>query len=380
MIYIFWISLFTLFCVYIGYYLLLAALVPLFAKRCEGSAVPRAHGQCPSVSVIVVAHNEEAVIASRIENLLALDYPAKSVEYIVASDGSTDHTVEVAQKYSRNGVGVFGFAENRGRAITHNHSVRTAKGDIVVFTDAETRFDPDFLRRVVEPFTDPHVGGVVGNLYYQQEGSYIAASEGIYWRFEKKLRILESKLGILATATGACTAVRKGLWRDLTPIDDVDFTTPLDILLQGHRMHFSDEARAYDTPSISARQEYKVRVRQTSKNLRGTILRWGLAGWYRHPLASAGLVFHKILRWHTFIFMIMVFVANLFLLGEGWPYAALFVLQSVFYATAVLGGLFGSAHPLLAVSFSFCVANAGMMVGVMRALTGRVAAKYKRAG
>jgi len=374
----FWLSLTLLIYVYFGYLGFLKLINIAKKVRICDTAV---HNDCvPIVSVIVAAYNEEKSIGRRIRNLLEQDYPGDKLEIIVASDGSTDSTVEIARQYEKLGVKVLDFKENRGKAAVHNDGVKEAKGEIIVFTDADTAFDKNFLKNINKYFSDEKVGCVVGNLVYRTRGANISKSEGFYWKFEKKIRSLESDLGILATASGACMTVRKHLWKDLTRIDDSDFTTPLDVIFQGYKVVYAPDAIAYDIPPSSIKGELRARIRQTSKNLIGTIKRWGWRGWVKHPFVSWSLLSHKILRWFTPFFMIGAFISNLFLINDGLFYQVTFTIQVGFYLTAILGlaGELLTKNIFLASTiFSFCVANIGMGIGVIKGLVGKAPAAFK---
>ncbi len=362
--------------VYGGYYFCLR--IAALGRRAE---MPPEAARAPKLSVIVAACNEEASIAARIGNLLASDYPADRLEIIIASDGSTDGTAERARAFA--GVRVLEFSENRGRAAAHNDAVAAATGEVVVFTDAQTEFRPDFLSRLAAGFVDPQVGCVVGNLVYRSAGSNVAEAEGLYWRTEKETRKLESRAGILATGTGACMGVRRHLWQELAGIDDCDFASPLDVILQGSRVAYAEEAVAYDIPSSNLQQEFKTRVRQTSKNLLGTCRHWGWRGLFSHPLVSWGLCSHKVLRWLSPFFLAGLLLSNLLLLPAHVFFQATLAGQGVFYAF-VLAGLLEHWRwwkvPYSSVALSFCVANAGMGVGVILALAGSAPTSYSKEG
>jgi len=374
---LFWFFTILIFYVYGGYPMLLSIVIYLRRRSIRRELD---YFEVPSVSVIVAAYNEEKSIGRRIKNLREQDYPKDKLEIIVASDGSTDKTVEIAKQLVC--VKVLDFKENRGRAPIQNDGVKIANGEVIVFTDSETGFKKDFLRRITEYFFYEKVGCVVGNLVYRTRGTNISESEGFYWKFEKKLRRLESDLGILAIATGACMTVRKNLWKDLTPIDDCDFTTPLDVILQGYKVVYAPDAIAYDIPPSSIKGELKVRIRQTSKNLIGTLRRWAWRGWIKHPFVSWGLLSHKILRWFTPSYMIGAFISNLFILDKGIFYQLTFAGQVIFYVIAVIGmvGEFLKIRiRIVSTIFSFCVANIGMGIGVIKGLIGRAPAAYKTA-
>jgi cellulose synthase/poly-beta-1,6-N-acetylglucosamine synthase-like glycosyltransferase len=336
------------------------------------------HGQ-PRVCVLIAAHNEAANLEKRITNIYASEYPAALIEVVVASDGSTDSTVQVIdglrQQYPR--LKFVDISPQVGRSNAHNAAVRHSDGTVLVFTDAETVFDQGFLVRIVGCFQDETVGFTSGVLKYRNQSSTaVTESAGLYWKFEYFLRELESQLGLYAFGSGACCAVRKELYRDIPPVGDVDFTTPLDVVLQGMKCVHVSNAIAYDEMPDSQEREFRARVRMTAKNLYGTIQRWGFAGVWSHPIYTLVILFHKIGRWLTPYWMLALLIANVGLLAEGGFYVAAFVAQIAFYLIA-LAGYRGIDIPLARTSYSFCLANAGFFVGVLKAVTGRVPKLYK---
>jgi len=381
---IFWITLFLIGYVYAAYPLLLSLIVAVKGKILGpgGQHQVSLAEHLPGVTVIIAAHNEEDIIIQRLDNLMVLDYPNDKLEIIVASDGSSDRTVEIARSYNSKDVKVLDFQQNRGRAAVHNDAVVAATGDIIVFSDAETRFAPHFLRKINHYFSNKSVGCVVGNLVYITGDDTMADAEGLYWKFEKMIRKLESDLGILATASGACMAVRKRLWKELDSTDDVDFITPLDVIVQGFRVRFAPEALAYDFPPQSVGAEFRTRIRQTSKNLTGTLRRWSWQNWILHPFVSWSLLSHKLLRWMTPYLLLAIFMSTLLLYDKHWIYTLCFLcllfscfLSIVGYFAEKRGLIVPFASPL----FAFFVANLGMAIGVFNALTGRIPAVYKKA-
>ncbi len=376
---IFWLCLFFVFYTYFGYYLILYAIDKVIKKKSRKGL--NALEWQPSVSVIVAAYDEEKVIENRIKNLLELDYPKDGLEIIISSDGSIDSTVEKARKFEDYGVKILEFKENRGRAAIHNDSLKVAKGDIVTFTDADTIFEKDFVNKVILPFSDSHVGCVVGNLIYKSTGSCISEVETFYYnKWEIKLKDLESKLGILANGTGACMAIRKKLFKWLAPTDDIDTTTVIDIVLQGYRVVFAKDAIAYDIPPHSFKSELNYRIRGTSQTLSTLSKRIYLKEWVKHPFLSWSVLSHRVLRYFTLYFMAVILIFNIFLLEEGVFYQTSFVMQIIFYVFAILGW-FGEylkiKIPITSTAFSFCVAMLGIMIGVAKGITGKAPASYK---
>lgn len=364
---------------YIGY--ILALKLRLLLVRRKTDSVRRTNSARPTVTVIITAYNEEKAIRQRIENLVDQDYPDGKLEVIVASDGSTDRTVETIRHQERLHVRILGFRDNRGRAAVQNEAVAMARGDIVVFTDAATSFDAEFVKKISVSFVDRRVGCAVGNLVYEKKDTGIGAAEGIYWQFEKKLRNLESKLGLLATGTGACMAVRRRLYRPLSPIDDCDFITPLDVILQGYQVVYVPGARAHDAAASTVRGEIKTRIRQTSRNIVGTLKKWSWTNWFNHPVVSWGLISHKLLRWMTPFLLAGLLVSNFFLVDESL-YRCTLALQGVFYLAGAAGfviELLGRRLPVISPIFSFLLACIGMGLGVLTGFLGKAPKTYEAA-
>lgn len=362
-----------------GYLLCLWALT--FLSKTRGEKSPSNFR--PRITVIIAAHNEAAVIRQRIENLFDTNYPLDKVSILVASDGSSDDTVAVAhaQNNKQGSVTAVEVVPQAGRAGAHNFAVAhlratDALDGVLVFTDAETRFDRATLSELVQPFGDPKTGYVAGRLVYaNQHATDITQSAGVYWKFEQILRRLETDLGLFAFGTGAVCAVRSMLYRDIPPTGDVDFTTPLDVILEGYSCLQSQTAQAWDEMPGSPQQEFRARVRMTSKNLFGTLTRWGVAGHLKHPLYSWVIWSHKIGRWLTPFAMFAVFLGTLLALPSGY-FLAFLAGQVGFYALGLLHGLTGRGGRLGGAIFSFLLANAGFFVGIMKVLTGNIPSSY----
>src|SRR4029450_5472045 len=207
----FWVSLVLLVYVYVGY--------PLIAVvRARLSAQPRRKAPIePTVSIVVIAHNEAERIGGRIENLLALDYPRHKLEIVIGSAGPTDATVDRARGYERFGVTVRAFQQHRGKPAVVNALVPLVRGDIVVFADARQRFEPQTVRQLVANFADPHVGAASGELVITPGDETAPAGHGaaLYWRYEKAIRSAEGLVDSTIGATGAIYAIRRALFEPI---------------------------------------------------------------------------------------------------------------------------------------------------------------------
>jgi len=363
---------------WIAYPLVLAAL-RWSARRALGgrASFPSAaagdhNATMPSVSIIIPAHNEESRIAEKLRNCLEFEYPRDHLEFIVCSDGSTDATKEIALDFIARDARIRWLQSQRraGKSGVQNIAAAAARGDILFFTDANARMSPGILRVLIDALADPAVGLVTGTVHLGEPEDAVARGQGFYWRYELFLRVAESDLGILATASGQAMAVRRELYRPLPHCYGDDCILPLDVRMQGHRVVQKRSAIVFDTMPHSIQGELRTRIRMTARNWAGTLARPALLNPLRFPLTAWGLVSHKLLRWLTPFFLGFAFLSNT-LLALGGNGRFLWCMQSGFYLSALAGwrltrkqrpaGLFGY-------SFSFCLANVGFLLGMLKAL------------
>jgi cellulose synthase/poly-beta-1,6-N-acetylglucosamine synthase-like glycosyltransferase len=360
---------------WIGYPALLWILRRIFGRQ------PRPGSGEPTFSVIVAVFNEEAHIAAKLEDCLALEYPAERLEILVASDGSTDGTEGIVQAIARRDsrVRLVRSAGRAGKSGVQNIAVEQAGGEILLFTDAETRTRADLLRQIAGDFADPRVGMVAPTVYFGKAGGAIATGQGLYWRFELFLRQMESDLGILVTASGSALAMRRGLFRPIPPQYGDDCVLPLEVRLQGYAVLQDPRAIVFDEMPNTLAGELRARVRMTARNWTGILSRPALLNFLRHPGTCWGLASHKFLRWMTPFFLAAMFVANCVLALQG-RLVVFFILQNGFYLAALAGWQRSPQRPcprLLGYPFAFCLANLGFLLGLVRCLRGQRVVVYK---
>ena len=327
---IFWLSFAFVVYVYFGY----PAFLMLW-RRFAARPVRKAYCE-PTVSIIIAAHNERDRIERKLKNCLALDYPRRKLEIIVSLDGPTDGSEFVVWKYVQQGVLLVHSKEHAGKAAALNRAFRRATGEIVVFADARQIFDRNAIRELVANFADETVGAVSGQLLLIDEGRQEATTDvGVYWRYEKALRFMESRIHSIAGATGAIYAIRRNLYEDLpedTILDDV--LTPLRIVLKGKRTVFEPEAKAYDAVACCSGAEYGRKVRTLCGNyqllfqLPQVLLPW------RNPI-FVQFISHKVGRLLVPWALVTLLVSNLFMLSG--VYAVMFALQAAWYLFALAG-------------------------------------------
>jgi cellulose synthase/poly-beta-1,6-N-acetylglucosamine synthase-like glycosyltransferase len=330
---LFWLSLIFIFYVYLGYPAVLAML-RTFAAR----PVQKAYHE-PTVSIVIAAHNERQRIEEKLMNCLALDYPKQKLQIIVALDGPTDGTEFVVWKYAGQGIEMSHSTEHLGKASALNRAMRQATGEIVVFADVRQTFDRAAIRELAANFADPQVGAASGELLLMDESGEEAKTDvGLYWRYEKAIRAMESLFHSVAGATGAIYAIRRELYQELpedTLLDDV--VIPMRIVLAGKRTIFDPEARAYDAVACCPQAEYGRKVRTLTGNYQLlTQLPQLLVPW-RNPIFLQFLS-HKVGRLLVPHALIALLISNVFILHG--VYVLFFLLQSAWYFCATAGYLF----------------------------------------
>jgi cellulose synthase/poly-beta-1,6-N-acetylglucosamine synthase-like glycosyltransferase len=338
--------------------------------------------KCDSTfSLIVAVYNEEAHIAAKLEDCLALQYPRGHLEILVASDGSTDSTERIVEEFAERDsrIRLLRSSGRSGKSGVQNLAAAHARGEILLFTDAETRTRPNLLELLAENFADPRVGLVAPTVHFGKFEDAISQGQGAYWRFELFLRQLESDLGILATASGAALAVRRALYRPLPSEYGDDCVIPLDVRLQGYRVIQDARIVVSDEMPHTIEGEVRVRVRMTARNWAGMLNRPGLLNPLRFPGTAWGLVSHKLLRWLTPFLLAALFLVNGLLVVHG-EMRLFFLLQSGFYVAAFVGWRRSLRQPcerIFGYPFAFCLANLGFLLGIVKCLRAQRIIAYK---
>jgi cellulose synthase/poly-beta-1,6-N-acetylglucosamine synthase-like glycosyltransferase len=324
---LFWLSAGLLIYTHVGYPLLLWLLARL--KQTGPRAFVR---DLPKVSLIVAAYDEEAVIAGKVRNALELDYPAEKLELIVASDGSTDQTVQLAGEAGAHSVLDLPRA---GKAQAQDIAVEGATGDVVAFSDANSLWAPDALRALVVPLADPDVGYVCGQVRFTRSAED-TNEEGAYWRYEMAVRTFESRLGGITAGNGAIYAMRRRDYEFGDPFSG-DLTLPFKLARRGLRALYEPNALAEEPMVPTLEGEFRRKRRMMSRAW-GIILRGEMLNPRGYPpLFAFELASHRLLRYISPFLHLLAFGTNIALLGSGWLYWATFAIQVAFFVAAALG-------------------------------------------
>jgi cellulose synthase/poly-beta-1,6-N-acetylglucosamine synthase-like glycosyltransferase len=364
---IFYISAFMLLYAYALYPILLMALGALWRDRDEQAAT----GDAPTLSVIVAAYNEEGCIADKIKNFLECRY-AGIAEMIVVSDGSTDKTAEIASSMASERVRVIAQRSRAGKGAAVNAGVAAARGEVIVFTDANTMFAADALTELVRPLRDKSIGLVTGVSRYS-DGTIGSA----YQRYEQMLKGLESRLGVVATADGAIYAMRRNLFREMDPALINDFMHPIMTSLQNAQSVMARDAVCFE--EFSSAGEFARQVRMVSQaaavyfRFLPELIRKGR---WRSILV---LTSHKMLRWLTAPILAIAIVATIALANRGGIYRLAFGAEILFGIVAGLG-LFARRRGLegkMTFAYQFVALNCAQAVGLWRCFSGEVPVVWK---
>lgn len=335
----------------------------------------------PDVSIIIAAYNEEGVIEDRIRNCLSVDYPENKLQVIVGSDGSTDQTVECARAVDDPRVTVLDFEDNEGRASVHNRSVTHATGDVLAFTDAETGYREDCLKELVQPFRDANVGAACGRLEVDNLGEdSIGEGMGLYWRWEYRMRTLQSELGILTKMTGANMAMRKSLYRELPDAIDIDQAAGFISYINGMRCEYVPSSVAYERFPTSLSGELNTRKRLTTQALTSIAAHSAVLNPLQYPKQALNTVSYWVLRYLMPFLFASVLIVSVILSLLDPVFITLLVPQVMFAAFGAIGYLlekYDRTIPPFSVIFSYCWANLGVVLGVLNFMSGNRVDTYE---
>jgi len=336
----------------------------------------------PTVSLVIAAYNEETVLRQKLDNSLALDYPRDCLQIIVASDGSDDRTNAIAREHAAAGVVLHAIPQRGGKTCALNLTVPRASGEVLVFSDANTMYRPDAIWRLVRHFVDPTVGAVTGDVRLVGSAEQYAPSEGLYYRYERWLQRLESRLESVIGADGAMYALRRRAYAPVPASVIVDdFVISMNVALAGYRVIYDPEAVAIERGTLSSAEEYRRKVRIVAGGLQALMGRQGVPS-FTQPLLLWCYVSHKLLRWLMPLLLIAAFASSAALAHDVAFYAGAFAAQVALYAAAVLrwGGVAGfRSGSAGAVPYYFCLVNGAALAGLWRALRRTQSVTWRRA-
>ncbi len=368
---LFWSSVFLIAYTYIGFPLFVILRGLWWGRPYKSEELT----SLPLVSIVISAYNESKTIAEKLDNILSLDYPCGKLEVVIASDGSTDGTDAIAERYKEQGVKLLSLPHH-GKSVALNAAVAESNGEILVFSDANSIYKSDAIQELVKPFADPKVGGVAGNQIYKTEISRGSSSAGerAYWSFDRILKLSQSKSGNTLAATGAIYAIRMKLFRPIPDGVSDDFVISTSVITQGFRLVFAPDAIAYEPVAATNQIEFGRKVRVIIRSWRAFVFMKELLNPFRYRFYAIQLFSHKILRYLVVFPLLMLFLISPFLWKMGLIYQMATIAQVVFYVCALLGLLINKIRfgqmKMLTIPFYFCMVNAASLVAIIKVLGG----------
>lgn len=335
---IFWISSLFIFHTFIGDPISLLLINKFFKK--DKLIIDKNY--IPKVSIIIPAHNEEKVIKTKLENLCSLNYPKSKYEIIIASDNSTDNTNNIVSSFINKlrdiDMRLYKVNERKGKTNAQNEAVKISRGEIIIFSDANSILDKEALRELVSYFNNKDISYVAGRLVYINEfSSDSSQAENSYWNYDLMMRECESNISSITAGNGAIYAVRKEDYIDIDPIYCHDSMFPIKFATMGKKSKYSKKALAFEKAGETVEDEFKRKVRMARKNLAmcySDMKKYNpfKCGWFSYFYFS-----HRYLRNSLWIFHTLIFISNLFLINSSKFYLLVFIGQVVFYLLAIWG-------------------------------------------
>jgi cellulose synthase/poly-beta-1,6-N-acetylglucosamine synthase-like glycosyltransferase len=368
---VFWVAVFLIMYTYIGFPLGVVLRGLLWRHPYQDKKFTNP----PIVSIVIAAYNEAKAIPAKLDNILSLDYPGDRLEVVVASDGSTDGTDAIVERYNERGVRLLSLPRV-GKAAALNAAVNTSNGEILVFSDANSMYKADAIRKLVRPFGDPKVGGVAGNQIYKTEVSGGSSTDGerAYWSFDRILKQFQGKSGNTLAATGAIYAIRRSLFRPIPDGVSDDLVTSTGVIVQGFRLVFAPEAIAYEPVAATSQVEFGRKVRVIMRSWKALIFRRELLNPSRYKFYAVQLFSHKVLRYLVVFPLLMLFWVSPFLWQAGFLYQMATLGQVAFYCCALVGWLLNGTRfgrkKIFTIPFYFCMVNAAALVAIIKVLQG----------
>jgi glycosyltransferase involved in cell wall biosynthesis len=335
--------------------------------------IDRPDEELPTVSLVVAAYNEAEIIEDKILNSLELDYPEEKLDIVVFSDASSDGTDEIARSYRSEGVHLERIEGRVGKTECQNRVTAMLETDIIVYSDADSMYEPNAIRRLVARF-DEDVGCVVGELRYRNYG---VEAESAYRRLEQLIKRLEPRVSSIVGGNGSIYAVRRDSYVPLPPDQISDFAEPLAVVRNGERAEYAHDAIAWENTGETTQSEMTRRIRISTRLWHGLTDYLELLNPVRYPLFSYQLASHMPLRWLSPVYLAVAGISNvaLVLTTGGLLYPLLLAGQAVCYAAAGIGGLLdrlGLPNPKpLYVPYYFLVLNYSLLIGLTNFLRNR---------
>ncbi len=372
---IFWFSALILVYTYVGYPLMVFAI-----SKMRPRTVSKGEFE-PDVTIIITAYNEEKDIQAKLENTLAIQYPGDKLQIMVASDGSTDRTDQIVKEFAERGIELFRQEGRVGKTFTQNKAVERARGEIILFSDATTMYQPDVLEPVLPNFADSSVGCVAGRLVYVNEGeATVGKGTQSYWGYETFIKASESAACSLIGVSGCLYAVRRSAYIPMYPEACSDFLICTVLYRQSLRSVFEPAAICTEVTNSESGKEFQMRVRVISQTLTDLSRNLDMLNPFKSGFYAVQLISHKILRYAVPLFLVTLFAASAVLTAFSNFYALILAAQIAFYLFAAIALIFERLDirlGLLSAPMYFVLANLSSLAAFFQFVKGERYARWE---
>ena len=386
---LFWIFLGIIFYSYLGYGILLFLIIKI--RRVLGVAKPFSGNDSyePEVTLFVAAYNEKDYVDEKVKNSFSLNYPKEKVKHVWVTDGSDDGTPDLLRKYE--GIEVYHVDERGGKIGAMNRGMKFVKTPIVIFSDGNTNLGKESIQEIVNLFKNPKVGCVSGEkrIHSNETDAAAGAGEGLYWKYESKLKKWDAELYSVVGAAGELFAIRTELWQEVekdTLLDD--FIISLRVAMSGFTIQYNPNAYAIETASANVKEELKRKIRISAGGIQSVVRLRSLLNIFKYGVLSFQYISHRVLRWTlTPLLLFLIIPINLVIaMNSGFAcnslYTLLFYGQILFYAAALSGWFLENRKikiKVLFVPYYFFIMNLSVFLGFRRYLKGSQSVKWERA-
>lgn len=367
---IFWICAFMIFWANVGYPVAMLLLSKIYKKRNEKKTDYE-----PTVTIMIVAHNEEKVIKEKLENVIDVDYPKDKLKILVTSDNSTDETNDIVEKFIKNNKGfnisLYKVKERKGKTNAQNEAAKLVDSEILVMTDANAMLDKKCVRELVSSFID-NVSYVSGKLNYVNKNDNLTSkTENTYWDLDTKIRDIESNIQTITAGNGAIYAVKTSEYHDFDPVMCHDSIMPLYYSLQGKRAIANHNAIAYEKAGENDEDEFKRKVRMSRIVLKFILPSIKILNIFKYKWYTFFYLGHRTSRYLLWFNHIVLFIVNIFLLKVSVLYLIAFFAQMIVYVLAITKKVFKINNKLFNFCSYYCMTVLAQAIGVYKTLTGQ---------
>lgn len=377
---IFYLCLFIIFWAMVGY----SSSMKIFSKFYKKRRLVKDYSYQPSVTIMVVAHNEEKVIGEKLENLTKVDYPKDKMEILVSSDNSTDRTNSIVKDFINANpefnIRLYEVKKRMGKTNAQNEAQKTVESKILIMTDANSMFKENAVRELVAAFAEKDVSYVCGRLIIvNKDSNDIANLESTYWDSDTKLRELESNIQTITAGNGAIYACRNSEYYDFDPIRCHDINMPRYYALENRRALFNPDAIAYEKAGEVIEDEFKRKVRMNRNLLRNIVPDIRVINFFKYKWYSYFYFGHRTCRYLLWITHLLVLIMNSLLIGQSWFYNVTFAGQVLFYLLALLKAISKIDNKFINLIYYYTVTIIAQWVGVYNILTGKAKPFWEKA-